>query len=77
VNRNITFNLDDSLIHDAKQVAQAHGISLNQQVSQLLSDLTKEYRHQTAVAKMAEAMSSMRGKIVLDKMPTRDEMNER
>jgi hypothetical protein len=71
--KNITLSADESLIDAARAQAQAEGSSLNEQFRLWLATYARRQR----VQRYDEAMKTLRGKVVVGRKLTRDEMNER
>jgi hypothetical protein len=71
--RNITFTADEHLIEEAREAARAEGTSLNEQFRLWL----EQYARKRRVQRFEETMEKLRGKVVVGRKFTRDEMNER
>ena len=70
--RNITFTADEHLIEEAREAARAEGTSLNEQFRLWL----EQYARKRRVQRFEETMEKLRGKVVVGRKFTRDEMNE-
>jgi hypothetical protein len=71
--KNITLSADEELIEAARERARAENTTLNEQFRRWLGD----YAHQQRVRRYEEVMAGLRGKVVVGRKLTRDEMNER
>ena len=71
--RNITLSADEEVIEAARERARAENTTLNEQFRRWLAD----YAHQQRVRRYEEVMAGLRGKVVVGRKLTRDEMNER
>jgi hypothetical protein len=71
--RNITLSADEALIDAARERALAENTTLNEQFRRWLHDYAKKQRMQ----RYEEVMAGLRGKVVVGRKLTRDEMNER
>ena len=71
--KNITLSADESLIEAARAQAQSENTTLNQQFRIWLASYAKRQQ----MARYEAVMKELRGKVVLGRKFTRDEMNER
>jgi hypothetical protein len=71
--KNITSSADEALIEAARERARAENTTLNEQFRRWLA----EYAHKQRLRRYEEVMSGLRGKVVVGRKLTRDEMNER
>ncbi len=71
--KNITLSADEALIEEARAQARAENTTLNEQFRLWLAS----YARQQRVRKFNETMDALRGKVVVGRKLTRDEMNER
>jgi len=71
--KNITFSADEALIEAARAQARAANTTLNEQFRLWLA----EFAHKQHMQRYDEVMSRLRGKVVVGRKLTRDEMNER
>ncbi len=71
--RNITLSADEELIEAARERARAENTTLNEQFRRWLAD----YAQQQRMRRYEEVMASLRGKVVVGRKLSRDEMNER
>ena len=71
--KNITLTADDDLIAAARERALSEGTTLNEQFRLWLASYARKQRMQQYEAVMA----GLRGKLVVGRKLTRDEMNER
>jgi hypothetical protein len=71
--RNITLSADEALIDAARERAQAENTTLNEQFRHWLADYARQRKQQRYEAVMA----SLRGKVVVGRKLSRDQMNER
>lgn len=72
--RNITFNADEALIEAAQVRAKEEGTTLE---AQFRLWLAKYSRKQDQLKAYDEAIRTLRGKLVVGRKLTREEMNER
>ena len=72
--KNITLSADEGLIEAARERARAENTTLNQQFRLWLADYAR--REQQAERAM-ETVRELRGKLLVGRKLTRDEMNER
>jgi len=71
--RNITLSADEEMIEAARERARAENTTLNEQFRRWLGD----YAQQQRMRRYEEVMAGLRGKVVVGRKLTRDEMNER
>lgn len=71
--KNITFTADEQTIQAAREQAAAENTTLNEQFRGWLEQYARRRRQQ----RFAEAMEGLRGKLVVGRKLSRDEMNER
>lgn len=71
--KNITLTADENLIDAARAQARADNTTLNEQFRLWLA----EYARKQRLRQYETAMGELRGKLVVGKKLTRDEMNER
>ena len=71
--KNITLSADESLIDAARAQAQSENTTLNQQFRIWLASYAQRQR----MLRYEEVMKDLRGKVVVGRKLTRDEMNER
>ena len=71
--KNITLSADEDLIEAARARARSENSTLNEQFRRWLAD----YAHLQRMRRYEEAMAELRGKVVVGRKLTRDEMNER
>lgn len=71
--KNITFSAEESLIEAARAQARADNTTLNEQFRRWLAEYARKQRRQ----KYEEVMAGLRGKAVVGRKLTRDQMNER
>ncbi|HWH84178.1 MAG TPA: hypothetical protein VNU71_18260 [Burkholderiaceae bacterium] len=71
--KNITLTADDALIEAARERARSENTTLNEQFRLWLAS----YARQQQMRRYEQVMSGLRGKLVVGRKPTRDEMNER
>ncbi|HEY9239857.1 MAG TPA: hypothetical protein VIP10_13530 [Burkholderiaceae bacterium] len=71
--KNITLTADDDLIAAARERATSEGTTLNEQFRLWLAGYARKQRLQQYESVMAD----LRGKLVVGRKLTRDEMNER
>ena len=71
--RNITLSAEAELIDSAREQAQAENTTLNEQFRLWLA----AYAHKRRVQRYEDVMAGLRGKLVLGRKLTRDQMNER
>jgi hypothetical protein len=71
--KNITLSADEELIEAARAQAKAENTTLNEQFRLWLASYARKQRMQ----RYEDVMSGLRGKVVVGRKLTRDEMNER
>ena len=71
--KNITLSADEAVIEAAREQARAEHTTLNQQFRIWLASYAQRQRMQ----RYEEVMTQLRGKIVVGRKLTREEMNER
>jgi hypothetical protein len=71
--KNITMTADDALIEAARARARSENTTLNEQFRLWLAGYARKQRMQ----QYEQVMSGLRGKLVVGRKLTRDEMNER
>ena len=71
--KNITLSADESLIAAARAQARSENTTLNEQFRLWLAAYARTQRMQ----RYDEVMSGLRGKVVLGRKLTREQMNER
>jgi hypothetical protein len=71
--KNITLTADDALIAAARERARSENTTLNEQFRLWLASYARKQRMQ----QYEQVMSGLRGKLVVGRKLTRDEMNER
>ena len=71
--KNITLSADESIIEAARKQAQSENTTLNQQFRLWLASYAQRQR----MLRYEEVMKDLRGKVVVGRKLTRDEMNER
>ena len=71
--KNITLSADEAIIEAAREQARAEHTTLNQQFRIWLASYAQRQRMQ----RYEEVMTQLRGKIVVGRKLTREEMNER
>lgn len=71
--KNITLSADEELIEAARAQAKAENTTLNEQFRLWLAGYARKQHMQ----RYEEVMSGLRGKVVVGRKLTRDEMNER
>jgi len=71
--KNITLSADEALIEAARAQAKADNTTLNEQFRLWLAAYARKQRMQ----RYEEVMAGLRGKVVVGRKLTRDEMNER
>ena len=71
--KNITMTADDALIEAARERARSENTTLNEQFRLWLASYARKQRMQ----QYEQVMSDLRGKLVVGRKLTRDEMNER
>lgn len=71
--RNITLSADERLIDEAREQARAEGTTLNEQFRLWLESYARKRRLQ----RYEDVMKDLRGKLVVGRKLTREEMNER
>jgi hypothetical protein len=71
--KNITLSAEETLIEAAREQARADNTTLNEQFRIWLASYAKRRQ----MARYEEVMSKLRGKLVMGRKYTRDEMNER
>lgn len=71
--KNITLSADESLIEAARAQARADNTTLNEQFRKWLADYARQHR----MKRYDEVMAELRGKVVVGRKLSRDEMNER
>lgn len=71
--KNITLSANDELIEAARERARAENTTLNEQFRRWLADYAGKQRMQ----RYEDVMAGLRGKVVVGRKLTRDEMNER
>ena len=71
--KNITMTADDALIEAARERARSENTTLNEQFRLWLASYARKQRMQ----QYEQVMSGLRGKLVVGRKLTRDEMNER
>jgi hypothetical protein len=72
--KNITLSADEHLIEAARARARAEKTTLNEQFRRWLADYAKQYER---MKRYDKAVENARGKLVVGRKLTRDEMNER
>lgn len=71
--KNITLSADESLIEAARERARSENTTLNEQFRLWLA----AYARSQPMQRYEEVMAGLRGKLVVGRKLTRDEMNER
>ena len=71
--KNITMTADEALIAAARERARSENTTLNEQFRLWLAGYARKQRMQ----QYEQVMSGLRGKLVVGRKLTRDEMNER
>jgi hypothetical protein len=71
--KNITMTADEALIEAARERARSENTTLNEQFRVWLAGYARKQRMQ----QYEQVMSGLRGKLVVGRKLTRDEMNER
>ena len=71
--KNITLTADDALIAAARERARSENTTLNEQFRLWLASYARKQRLQ----QYEQVMAGLRGKLVVGRKLTRDEMNER
>jgi len=71
--KNITLTADDALIEAARERARSENTTLNEQFRLWLAS----YARQQQMRHYEQVMSGLRGKLVVGRKLSRDEMNER
>ena len=71
--KNITLTADDALIEAARERARSENTTLNEQFRLWLAS----YARQQQMRQYEQVMSGLRGKLVVGRKLSRDEMNER
>lgn len=71
--KNITLSADEALIEAARAQAKADNTTLNEQFRLWLA----AYARKQPMQRYEEVMAGLRGKVVVGRKLTRDEMNER
>jgi hypothetical protein len=71
--RNITLSADEEMIEAARERARAENTTLNEQFRRWLAD----YAQQQRMRRYEDVMARLRGKVVVGRKLSRDEMNER
>jgi hypothetical protein len=71
--KNITMTADEALIEAARERARSENTTLNEQFRLWLAGYARKQRMQ----QYEQVMSGLRGKLVVGRKLTRDEMNER
>ena len=71
--KNITLSADEALITAAREQARSENTTLNEQFRLWLAAYARTQRMQ----RYDEVMSGLRGKVVLGRKLTREQMNER
>ena len=71
--KNITLSADEALIEAARERARSENSTLNEQFRLWLAGYARKQRMQ----RYEEVMAGLRGKLVVGRKLTRDEMNER
>ena len=71
--KNITLTADDALIEAARERARSENTTLNEQFRLWLASYARKQRLQ----QYEQVMAGLRGKLVVGRKLTRDEMNER
>jgi len=71
--KNITLSADEALIDAARERARSENTTLNEQFRVWLAAYARQQRMQ----RYEEVMSGLRGKLVVGRKLTREEMNER
>ena len=71
--KNITLSADDALIEAARERARSENTTLNEQFRLWLAGYARKQRMQ----RYEEVMAGLRGKLVVGRKLSRDEMNER
>lgn len=72
--KNVTLSADERLIEAARERARAEHTTLNEEFRRWLADYAGA---QQRLRRYDEVMSQLRGKLVVGRKLTRDEMNER
>ena len=72
--KNVTLSADEQLIEAARKRARAENTTLNEQFRRWLADYAQA---QERMHRYDEVMATLRGKLKVGRMPSRDEMNER
>ena len=72
--KNVTLSADEQLIEAARKRARAENTTLNEQFRRWLADYAQA---QERMQRYDEVMATLRGKLKVGRMPSRDEMNER
>ena len=70
--RNITFSADEALIEAARETARSENTTLNEQFRRWLADYARPQR----MRRYEQVMTGLRGKVVVGRKLSRDEMNE-
>jgi hypothetical protein len=71
--KNITLSADEALIEAAREQARAENTTLNEQFRLWLAAYARKRR----LERYEDVMSDLRGKVVVGRKLTRDQMNER
>ena len=71
--KNITLTAEEDLIAAARERARSENTTLNEQFRRWLRDYAKKQR----MDHYEQVMAGLRGKVVVGRKLTRDEMNER
>ena len=72
--RNITLSADEDLIEAARERARSEQTTLNEQFRRWLAEYARREQRMT---RFDEVMDQLRGKLMVGRKLTRDEMNER
>lgn len=71
--KNITLSADETVIEAARERARADHTTVNEQFRIWLA----QYAHADRMQRYEQAMASLRGKLVVGRKLTRDELSER
>ena len=71
--KNITLTAEEDLIEAARERARSENTTLNEQFRRWLRDYARQQRMQH----YEQVMAGLRGKVVMGRKLSRDEMNER
>lgn len=74
---NITININDEILAEAKALAKYKGTTINAIARKAVADFVESEKRKQEIKLGLDALKAISGKIKFDHIPTREEMNER